>query len=361
MDITDLKAQVKETIQRIKNHGEFPKENDLFDYKKELNFYGDSGGNSVEIFLKNFAKDIISFSNGNGGIIFLGIKEEDSGQLKACGLDKSNLELLSKIDTNNISQKFQKFCKSDISIDLQEFQIVNDKFFFLLIGKSNLTIIPINNFEEYKLSKGAIIYRKSSKNVTANETTQSFNEFLQIKILENNKKLNPYYSYSFELENTNDFIKKTESLSEKVVAKPVVNSKDLIYAKFLESIVESKLKDDEIILIHYIVTTGRVKLMTGWQTDSEVSHILEWEGIHGIEKLLSQNYESVLSRFEIRGFIEVSEVTSYGNPKELKLKNGIAENIFALPNDVKLKISKVIEDNFFEEAPNFYKDDDLPF
>jgi hypothetical protein len=361
MDISDLKIQVEKTIKTIKNNGDFPKENDLFDYKKELNFYGNSNKDSVEIFLKNFAKDIISFSNGNGGIIFLGIKEKESGQLDACGLVQSNIELLNKIDTNDILQKFQKICKSDISIDLQKFQIVNAKFFFLLIGKSNLTIIPINDFKEYKLSKGAVIYRKSGKNITANETPQSFNEFLQIKILENNKKLNPYYNYQFETETINDSREKVEPLSEKVVAKLVTISQNIIFAKFLESIIQSKLKEDEIILIHYIVTTGRFKLKTGWQIDTEISYIAEWEEIHNIKKLLSQNYESVLSRFEIRGFIEVSEVTSHNNPKEVKLKNEIAENIFLLPNEVKLKIDKVLEDNFFEEEPNLNEYDDLPF
>src|SRR5690606_9985360 len=54
--------------------------------------------------------------------------------------------------------------------------------------KSNQVVIPVNDFIDYKIKKGEIIYRKSGKNITANETPDSFNQFLHIKSNEKNKE-----------------------------------------------------------------------------------------------------------------------------------------------------------------------------
>lgn len=193
MTLIELKKQVDDTVDKLNRSGEFPKENNLYDYKKELNFY--SLIDWKEIFLRNFAKDIISFSNGNGGIILVGILEDKStGKLDDIGLNSENLDLLKKVDLNDISQKFQKICKTDISIDLQMFQFGTRKFYYLLIEKSNQVIIPVNDFVDYKIKKGEIIYRKSGKNITANETPDSFNQFLHIKSNEKNKEFMEIWS-----------------------------------------------------------------------------------------------------------------------------------------------------------------------
>lgn len=193
MTLLELKNQVDDTIDKLNKIGVFPKENNLYDYKKEINFY--SLNDWKEIFLRNFAKDIISFSNGNGGIILLGIQEDKkTGKLDDIGLDQLNLELLKKVDLNDISQKFQKICKTDISIDLQMFQFGTRKFYYLLIEKSTQVVIPVNDFDDYKFKKGEIIYRKSGKNVTANETPDSLNQFLHIKSNEKNKEFMEIWS-----------------------------------------------------------------------------------------------------------------------------------------------------------------------
>ena len=193
MTIRDLKEQVTLTIDNLRNYGLFPKENHLYDYKLELNFFGLT--DPVEIFARNFAKDILSFSNGDGGIILLGIKEnKSSGTLEDLGLDQNNVDLLTKIDINIISQKFEKIAKVGVGIDLQQFQLGTRKFFYLLIEKQNQVLIPTNDFADYKLKKGEIIYRASSKNETANNSTQEFNRFLQIKANEKNKEFMEIWS-----------------------------------------------------------------------------------------------------------------------------------------------------------------------
>ena len=134
-----------------------------------------------------------------------------------------------------------------------------------------------------------------------------------------------------------------------------------LYSKFIEAILYKKLKEDEILLIHYIVETGRVKLLTGWKMENEISNIVEWEKINDIKNILSQNYSSVLQRFELRGFTEVSAVTSSNNPKEVKLKDEIATNILYLPDEVLGIISEVVKHNFHEHIEETEKDIDLHF
>ncbi len=193
MTIKELREQVLETIKNIKDNGLFPKENNIYDYKLQLSFYEEI--DEIEIFMRNFAKDIFSFSNGNGGIILLGIKEDKAtGTLEDVGLDFKNLELLKKIDINKISQKFEKISKIGVTIDLQEFRLGTRKFYYLLIEKQNQIIIPINEFLNYNLKKGEIIYRTSSKNETANNSTQEFNRFLQLKANEKNKEFMAIWS-----------------------------------------------------------------------------------------------------------------------------------------------------------------------
>ncbi|WP_134399660.1 RNA-binding domain-containing protein [Flavobacterium psychrophilum] len=193
MNLTELKQTSLLTIENLKNFGIFPKENNLYDYKLELNFFGLT--DVTEIFLRNFAKDILSFSNGNSGIILLGILEDEkTGDLNDIGLDAKNLELLNKLDLNLVSQKFEKIAKVCVSLDLQSFQSGTRKFYCLLIEKQNQVIIPINDFPDYKLKKGDIIHRLSSKNVIANSSTQDFNQFLQIKANEKNKEFMEIWS-----------------------------------------------------------------------------------------------------------------------------------------------------------------------
>lgn len=193
MTLRELKTKVEIDIDNLKNHGVFPKENNIYDYKQELNFY--SLSDEVEIFMRNLGKDILSFSNGSGGIILLGIKEDKSkGTMEDLGLDQKNVDLLSKIDLNIITQKFEKISKVGVGIDLQLFQSGTRKFYYLLIEKQNQILIPQNDYPDYKIKKGEIVYRASSKNEIANLSTSDFNRFLQIKANEKNKEFMEIWS-----------------------------------------------------------------------------------------------------------------------------------------------------------------------
>lgn len=154
-----------------------------------------AGDNPLETFFKNFCKDIISFSNGDGGIILIGIKENKiTGIHEDIGLNQINIDLLGGLDLNDVSQKFVKIIKTGVSIDLQQFQISTRKFYYLTIQKSNDTLLPINDFPDYKIVNGAIYYRASGKTEQANSSTSEFNRFLQIKANEKSKEFMEIWS-----------------------------------------------------------------------------------------------------------------------------------------------------------------------
>lgn len=151
----------------------------------------------------------------------------------------------------------------------------------------------------------------------------------------------------------NETIRQTDQSNVKEIAKvnpvmTIATTDSDLFEKFKNLILSQKLKEDEIILVHYIIETGRFKLTTGWQEHIEINNIKEWEVINEIEGKLSRNYPSILKRFELRGFTEVSAVTSSNNPKELKIKDEISQHLFDLPNEIQDVINDVISKNHAE-------------
>lgn len=114
------------------------------------------------------------------------------------------------------------------------------------------------------------------------------------------------------------------------------------YAKFINLIITQKFKEEELLFLHYIIETGRFKLMTGWQLKDEISNIREWEEKNDIDNSVSTNYSIIINRFELNGFTEVSSTTIYGNPKEIKIKDEIVSKFFELPEGV----SELIKQSF---------------
>jgi hypothetical protein len=194
MQLKDLKEKVENIIENLRDNGICPNENNFLDYKCKLNNI-DETRDPKEIFLINFCKDIISFSNSDGGIILIGFKEDkDTGKINDLGLDEDNLNILQQIDLNLITQQFENMTNVGVGIDLQRFNIGTREYYYLLIEKQSQILVPKNNFHEYKLNKGDIYYRASSKNEHANKSTTDFNRFLQIKANEKNKEFMDIWS-----------------------------------------------------------------------------------------------------------------------------------------------------------------------
>lgn len=133
------------------------------------------------------------------------------------------------------------------------------------------------------------------------------------------------------------------------------------FSKFTNAIEEKKITDEEILMLHYIITTGRFKLKTGWQEKQEVDNIVQWEEINEIEGKLSKNYATVLSKFEMRDLTEVSDVTNFKNPKEMKLKDEIYSHLNDMPESIMNAITECVERNHFDYSKTPEAKDDLPF
>jgi hypothetical protein len=155
-------------------------------------------------------------------------------------------------------------------------------------------------------------------------------------------------------------IREEKTASQINIDKSELPTDNGIYSKLLKGIAERKIKDEELLLLHYIKETGRVRLMIGWQEGHEVSNIEEWEKINDIKDILSQNYARVISRYELRGLTEVSAVTASDNPKEVKLKEEILSNILDLPDSILAIIDDVVKRNYYEQR-EIETADDLPF
>ncbi len=191
MNLKKLKDTAETTISNIRENGQYPNENDLFDYKEKLNIGKEE--DSIEIFMINFAKDIISFSNANGGILLLGIKEQN-GIKSEVGLNKKDIEILSSVDTEQINAKFKKILQSNVAIDIQPFNIGSKNCFYILIEKNTSTLIPVSDQKKYKLNKGEIWYRVSSNNLHANQNTSNMDEFVRSKSNEKSKEFMEIWS-----------------------------------------------------------------------------------------------------------------------------------------------------------------------
>lgn len=123
------------------------------------------------------------------------------------------------------------------------------------------------------------------------------------------------------------------------------------YTRFLSDIDEGKLNNEELLLIYYILDTAKMKLGTGWQEESEIRTIREWEDIKGLNNNLSRNYNSVLRRFEIRKYTEISAVTSSGNPKEVCLISEIQDKILDFPKGLQNIIDEAVKNNLTPDLP----------
>jgi len=194
MNLKQLDIKVKEIIENIKNNGYFLKENDLIDYKEKLTYVENL--TNEKIILKNFARDILSFANAEGGILMLGFQEnQESKAISDKGLEEVDIKTLQKLDVNKLSDQLTSIIGIKLSLDIQTFKIASRKFGYILIEKSNEVLIPHKNYTEYKLIKGEVLYRLSGSIQLMNKNTPEFNRFIQIKSNEKNKEFMQIWSH----------------------------------------------------------------------------------------------------------------------------------------------------------------------
>lgn len=122
-------------------------------------------------------------------------------------------------------------------------------------------------------------------------------------------------------------------------------------SRFHNDLISGNLKDEEILLVKYIIDTNRFKLGTGWQESNEIANIKTWEDINNLNTKLSNGYSGILKRLEIKNLIEVSNVTSYGNPKEMQLIEEFTNELLSPCDELKNKIDEVLNLNSKDSLP----------
>ncbi|MCS4302143.1 toll/interleukin-1 receptor domain-containing protein [Chryseobacterium sp. BIGb0232] len=205
---------------------------------------------------------------------------------------------------------------------------------------------------KFEITKNPILISQNVK-----KFLEQIKNFKQDKVIQNQTFFN---TESIIL--SNSLVEDNITTNTKQVEKNDGSSTKNLYIKLINLVLDNKLKNEEVLLLHYIIETGRFKLMTGWQESQEIFNIKEWEKLNNIKNLLSQNYPSVIKRFELRGFTEVSAITSSANPKEIKFKDEITLEMLDLPPVVINKINDVVNNNYHEyiEEEERYTDE-LPW
>lgn len=198
---------------------------------------------------------------------------------------------------------------------------------------------------------------------------QRITEFLQ-RIISSEETVSPTTLKSgFQEKSIVSVAKEMESVSATKKDEAVNNSSNAqseSTKRFFFDLMNEKLKDEEVLLVHYIIEAAKYKLGTGWSESVEVDNIRVWEDIEDLNDKLSRNYSAVLRRFEFKKLIEVSELTSYGNPREVQLIERMQERLHNLTDDISNKISEIVKSNQIDKAnktsgDNSEQTDDLPF
>ena len=141
--------------------------------------------------------------------------------------------------------------------------------------------------------------------------------------------------------------------------------------KFLKDLQEDKLKDEEILLLHYVNDTARYKLGVGWKSTGEIENIRVWEDVNSLNSKLSTSYDDIMRRYDFKKLTEVSEFTGGGNPREVIVIPDLRELLLDLPADILSQIKKVADRNpklISSPSRNFgwveqeeEEEEDLPF
>lgn len=237
---------------------------------------------------------------------------------------------------------------------------------WIIENKHTMIFTPNFKLDSYEFHNGAIDPReigffinnndkliafidslRTDYNITTNQVliNQKMREFLEA--------IKPFHDHSKTIINS-------ETLKESVLAEAVVKeekkttlikesellSKDNVRkSRFFIDLLNNKLKDEEVILMHYILDNAKFKLFTGWQESQEIDKIKIWEDVNGINSILSSNYPEVIRRFEMKKILNVSAVTGGGNAKEMEIVEGLKDELLDLPEELSEKIIEIVNKN----------------
>jgi len=124
--------------------------------------------------------------------------------------------------------------------------------------------------------------------------------------------------------------------------KPTRKIKQTPVERYFQDLASGKLKDEEVMVIYYAADTAQYKLGVGWKANEEEDRIREWEELNNLGNTLSKGYGTAMSRLEIRKLTEVSERTSYNNPRQVILVKEMQDELLDLPDEFREKCDEIV-------------------
>jgi predicted HTH transcriptional regulator len=182
MKFKDLCTKLGEVKEGIENKS-YVKENHYLDYKK---LFKTEAENLVDKFLAQFAKDILGFSNKEGGIIILGVEEPQKGVYNGIGMGEKQIQAFGMLDTGDVGSRLDGKLsnKASVSIDLGTFEIDGKVYGYILIEKKHNYIFFRKDCKEWGGIEKNMVYHREN---TSNKAAKTPNE---IEIYLDNRKTN---------------------------------------------------------------------------------------------------------------------------------------------------------------------------
>lgn len=118
----------------------------------------------------------------------------------------------------------------------------------------------------------------------------------------------------------------------------------------LDWCIHAGLSEGENLILFYLRCKRQKTLGAGWKSDEEIKRIKEWEEVYALSPKLSTHYQCVVDTLLDRKWLEVSDTTQYGNPREYSLSETAAEMLFTLHNDTVKILRKTYADNITNPA-----------
>ena len=244
-------------------------------------------------------------------------------------------------------------------------------------NKHTMIFTPNFKLDSYEFQNGAIDPREIGFYINNHDKLIAFIDSLRTDYIVTtnqvliNQKIREFLEVIKPFNTSSPIIIKADTLKESVITEATIQEKKetnldekgigtpKIYfgkSRFFNDLMNSKLKDEEVILTYYILDTAKFKLFTGWQENIELDKIKLWEDVNRINNTLSNNYVSALRRFEMKKLVSVSALTGGGNPKEMQIIEEFQDELLNLPEELNKKINEIISNNTKVESEQFDTD-----
>ena len=128
-----------------------------------------------------------------------------------------------------------------------------------------------------------------------------------------------------------------------------ITTVDKVSDNKIESLIKNEdFKEIEALLFKYIIDTYSFVLGDRWKASEEIQKIRAWESNNSLDSKLSNNYDTALRMVIFQGLVDVESTTSYGNPKEYKIKDIYVNQLLNLETKAKEILDNVVNNNKFE-------------